>query len=260
MIESNAQPAERRVTVLDIDLDFFLSEITWQSTEQDQRQLESVVPWSEREVREFLENQCKLSAIKRKPGEIVTTHDQVIELWKELIQSKRLQSPFDVIHVDAHADLGMGDPSWAFICTELLTFPAEKRQEVTLRDFNEGNYLAFALAFRWISSLRYVHHPKLNRALGDVPPVHLKGQDSNQKVAAIQLKVYRPQDVDLMIFHPEEVLPIGWEPEVPFIRVSGTEYLADHSPDFVFIAHSPRYTPKSADSLLDVVGKYIRPI
>ncbi|TII03874.1 hypothetical protein FAJ35_01400 [Streptococcus suis] len=40
--------------------------------------------------------------------------------WKELINSKMLSDPFDVVHIDSHADLVLGGASWSFCKVSFL--------------------------------------------------------------------------------------------------------------------------------------------
>lgn len=42
----------------------------------------------------------------------------------------KLSVPFEVIHIDSHADLGIGYPSWAFTLDSLLTLPVEERFKI----------------------------------------------------------------------------------------------------------------------------------
>jgi hypothetical protein len=247
------------MNILDIDADFFLSKITRLPSDAGaRRQRDEIIPWSESEVRRFLEKQCGLSTRARIPGDIVTSHDQVFWCWRDLIAQGRLESPFNLVHVDAHADMGLGDASWVYICTEVLGLHPHERTQVksdVKNGVNEGSYLAFAIACRWVSNLTYVHHPGLNLELGDIGPVHMRNFDTMSD--AIQLKLYSLADLDGAFYDAERVLPIMLEPEVPLERVACASYRAQTEFDFVFFSHSPRYTPPSADFMLDVASQYI---
>ena len=95
---------------------------------------------------------------------IVTNHNEVLYYWGKLIQEYRLSVPFEVVHIDSYADLGLGYPSWVFILDSLLSAPAEERMKI--ENYGEmfekyyepsiGDYLLFALAFKWIRKLVYV--------------------------------------------------------------------------------------------------------
>ena len=51
--------------------------------------------------------------------------------------------------------------------------------------------------------------------------------------------------------------PIGFEPRIPFRLVNGSTFTTTESFDFVFLAQSPAYTPRTADILLDTFREFI---
>lgn len=71
-------------------------------------------------VKDFLTKQCGLIEGQRLPGAIVTFHHEMFGRWGQLIATERMTVPFQVIHVDSHADMGMGDASAGYIMGELL--------------------------------------------------------------------------------------------------------------------------------------------
>lgn len=102
------------------------------------------------------------------------THDQALTFWEEQIAAGRLTAPFDVTHVDAHSDLGIGYPGPNFVLFNVLSMPVPKRLDYTAfyaqKKLDEANYLLFALAMRRISSLDNVRNP---RSRADIPQVLL---------------------------------------------------------------------------------------
>ena len=150
--------AERSITmrVLDIDLDFFLADCCPLAELGHRPSLPGHEPWEASAVRAFLENQCGLSRTAPKPGRIFETHDQALTFWEEQIAAGRLTAPFDVTHVDAHSDLGIGYPGPNFVLFNVLSMPVQKRLDYTAfyaqKKLDEANYLLFALAMRRISS------------------------------------------------------------------------------------------------------------
>lgn len=52
-----------------------------------------------------------------------------------LIKSKMLSDPFDVVHVDSNADLGLGDASWSFLQSEFLTHTIDLRRKISEYEF-----------------------------------------------------------------------------------------------------------------------------
>lgn len=160
--------------VLDIDLDFFLADCCPLAELGHRPSLPGHEPWEASAVRAFLENQCGLSRTAPKPGRIFETHDQALTFWEEQIAAGRLTAPFDVTHVDAHSDLGIGYPGPNFVLFNVLSMPVPKRLDYAAfyaqKKLDEANYLLFALAMRRISSLDNVRNP---RSRADIPQVLL---------------------------------------------------------------------------------------
>lgn len=79
------------------------------------------------------------------PGKIFETHDQALTFWEEQIAAGRLTAPFDVTHVDAHSDLGIGYPGPNFVLFNVLSMPVPKRLDYTAfyaqKKLDEANYL-----------------------------------------------------------------------------------------------------------------------
>ena len=119
--------------VLDLDMDYFMKSVATFINESEPERLpeedygDSV--WSEREVRNFLEGNLGLSKQNRIRGRVVAGHNESLFFWRELIEKGDLSTPFDVIHVDSHADLGLGYSSWTHILDYLLYYPVEERSQ-----------------------------------------------------------------------------------------------------------------------------------
>ncbi len=246
------------MNVLDLDLDFFLSGIATRQAPKGKRLADELAPWSEGEVRDFLEKQCGLTRSAPTPGAFVEEHDGVFKAWRNLILANRLRFPFDVVHVDAHADLGMGDGSWHYVSTDILHRPEQERilpVEGGPSGLNQSNFLLFAIACRWIRELTFVYHPdcKIGPGLRDIPRTAMKNYD----VAGpfIQLKKLRSETPPGI--RPEDGVIVGLEPEVPLHRMAGTEFRSGAKFDFVFLTRSPRYTPAAADALVPVILSYV---
>jgi len=243
------------VRILDIDLDFFLNKVQfWPGFG---RPVDPALrPWSPEAVRDFLENRCGLRRDRPLPGLIVDEHHEIFFDWRRRIQEGLLQPPFEVVHIDAHADLGFGDASVPYVVTELLSLSPDERAfpRVGGREgLGPGNYLLFAIACRWISRLTYVYHP------GRYPdlPERIVQLDARGE-GCIQLPWYgaRPPEA-LQQRWPEE--PLAWEPPVPYREVPGPRYCNTEGPfDLLYIARSPAYTPAEADRLLALLGEYIQ--
>lgn len=233
--------------VLDIDLDFFLADCCPLADLGERPCLAGHEPWSAEAVVAFLEDQCGLRADHPLPGRVFATHDQALCFWHEQIAAGKLNVPFHVTHVDAHSDLGIGYPGPGFVLYNVLPkAPAQRAaidsyyQQVKL---DEANYLLFALAFRDICSLDNVRNP---RSRADIPQQLLKQPDCIQ-LCSLTSRMFEQKN--------------GPEPEIPFhVYDDYHTFRADAPYDFVTLAISPRYAPKEADALADVISRYIQPV
>ena len=177
-----------------------------------------------------------------------------------------LQIPFDVTHVDSHADMGMGfgDCSINFIFTELLRHDVGTRESpprIGRGRMYEGNYLLFAIACRWISSLIYVHHPDLlAQQPGRQPDISTSCfHDCDPTSGSLQLKQL-PIEYRDGLRRARDFRPLALEPQVPFRLVGCDAFHAAKPFDFVFLAQSPAYTPEAADPLIDVFREFVTPL
>lgn len=261
------------MNVLDIDLDFFLDQsVGYRSDDPNDRPDEyGLVPWTEVQVTDFLENTLNLKPTI--PGKIVQSHHEVFYQWKKLIEAGDLLTPFRVIHVDAHSDLGLASLSWPYLHSEFLSMNVKDRPNARQGDdgINFTNFLAFAIGCRWIAEIDFV----VNHNWDDDIPRELLSKESHElvkKQAPLSVLPYRDYKLEIELMRTpewdpetsnwnifEERKPIG-EPRVPFniitVESVGTRY-SDAKWDYVFLSHSPGYVPSDADHLLDHIGVYI---
>jgi len=229
--------------VLDIDLDFFLTD-TCPFAEEGQRPDDScAAPYDEAVVRRFLEDSLLLSREAPLPGRIFETHDGAAFFWKDMVDAGRLTVPFSVTHVDAHTDLGIAQKNYPYIKYNVLGRPVENRADFEgfrqLGQINEANYLAFVVAARWIDRLENLRNPK---SKPDFPEPMRDGD-------GIRLESAFPA-----LFEAR----FGREPLVKYIEYAdGLGYKAHEPFDFVSLALSPRYSPSCADGLARIIGEYI---
>ena len=247
------------LAMLDLDLDFFLSGVAARRAPRGQRLAEPLEPWMPEQVREFLETRCRLDRKRPVRGAFLTAHHEVFKLWRDEIAGGRLSAPFDVVHVDAHADLGEDDASWPYIGGTLLHLPLSQRPDVAdgRVGLHEGNFLAIALACRWISRLTYVHHRErlFHLDLGDVPRLALKNFDAGTNT--LQLKKLRPGTPAAhdSFIEPQDIVDV--EPEILLEIRAWETFTTARNFDRVYLTQSPRYTPETADALIPVILEYI---
>ena len=229
--------------VLDLDMDFFLSG-PCPLAEIGERPDESCADvWADEDVIRFLEEQCGLSREKPVPGLIFDTHDKALDFWQARIEDGSLTVPFDVVHVDTHSDLAFGPPGTGFVLNVVLSRLPDQRADIgnyrKAVELDEANYLLFAIAMRWISGLAYLRNPKSHQ---DVPRQLLDEQGN------IHLRSF----ISAMMEGKN-----GKEPVIPFDVYDDYRQFSQKGYDFVTMAQSPRYSPASADRIMDIVRRYI---
>lgn len=223
--------------VLDIDMDFFLSGPCELAAPGERPPDGEAQPWTESEVRAFLESNCGLSKDRPVPGAVFETHDMALDYWQA-----HGAFPMHVTHIDAHSDLGIGRPGPAFVLESVITRAPDRRGEITeyreKKRLDEANYLLFAVAFRWISSLDNVRNPN---SRPDMPAFCRKN--------TLMLESSAGRLLPMLNHH---------EPEIPFnVYDNWQTFKADSHYDFATMAISPRYAPESADFIIDIFREYI---
>lgn len=252
--------------ILDIDMDYFLYEVPSCIPSDCKTRLDDdYIPWGKEVVIKFMEKRLGLSKEKKIPGKIVQHHNEALYYWRDLVKKSKLQTPFDVIHVDSHADLGLGFSSWTFIFEKLLGLEVEKRCDIenykTIFDKYSlpgiGDYLLFALSFRWISKLTYICNP--TESGNDYLLYILKDcKEPNNKIQLPYNNKYKASDLNDSYDRDRYLKSATLEPEVEFEiinKVKDINYNGDF--DFITFCISPNYTPKSADFIIDIIKEYI---
>ncbi len=148
------------MNILDIDLDFFINDIEHNVSDNGKRlNSDAYYPDSKKQVISFLEYNCGLDRSNKILGKVVKHHHEAIYVWDKLLKEGTLKSPFNIIHVDAHPDLGFGDPGIIYIMTELTRNNRMDRsfvQDIDRSKIYCGNYLLFALALGWVRELNFI--------------------------------------------------------------------------------------------------------
>lgn len=255
---------EITMKILDIDMDYFLDyPVNYRSHSLDERvddiECEKSV-WSEERVRTFLEKNLGLSKDKKIKGRIVKGHNESLFFWKELIDKKQIVPPFSVVHIDSHADLGCGSiGGLLYVLDELIYWPVDIRIRYCYDEFEVdgkfygidiGDYLLFAIAYRWISDLTYCGNP--HHDSGDVPSQILIKKLPNykfKKTISTSIKIVPRNISDRNLVD---------EPEILFTIIPNEEdvkYTGNF--DYAVMAQSPNYTPGNADYIMDVFKEYI---
>lgn len=250
----------KNIKILDIDLDFFLNKKHTTHCDTENRLDTSYVPWTEERVKSFLETNCRLS--QKVKGKYFTHHDEAFYFLSDLQKENNFQLQFSIDHVDAHADLGFGGTSYNFISSELLFRDVKDRISHTKTKnetrVNKGNFLAFLIAYRWVSELNYIN--KIEWA-NDLPFFLFKDFDTNSNF--IQLKKYSAEQIRQIIYSnnmietARNIIPLAVEPEVQFKTIDYLLFSSNGVYDYIFLTQSPNYTPESSDILIPTIQEHM---
>lgn len=244
---------------LNLDLDFFQMDVVHNCNDYGER-LDSFCtkPWKEEDLISYLEGNLGLSKDKKIKGRIVEHHHEIFYFWRELILNGELTVPFDVIHVDAHSDLGLGDASWHYIMTEYLhknindrIYPENLEYSHRMYRFDYGNYLTFAVACNWVNSIHFIPHTSWEN---DLPITIFKNYD--EKTNTIQLKKFNKNET-LYFNQIRKYKPISYEREVPFTINENLEIGEKDKIDYIGLSISPGYTVKESDTLINTIKEYM---
>jgi hypothetical protein len=230
---------------LDLDLDFFLNDNAYRSGSDSGRLSSTYKPWSASRVRRFVEERCGLSRDTPVPGRTVESHDEVLLFWRTLIESGSLRVPFEVIHVDAHPDLWVGDG--LYLISEFLFVDSEPLLAMLGKKYiHSGNYLTFAIAYRWIASLVWVY---LRRN-----PEGLPEWDGDARSSSLWFKNRKRTCA-------RQQLPLATRGSpVPFRIVPWRTFRTGERFDYISFCKSPEFTPPESDELIPVIEEYIQQI
>ncbi len=262
--------------VLDLDMDYFMDSIATDisfttSTRLSEADYGDAV-WSADKVRLFLEHNLGLSKDNKLPGRIVVGHDEALYFWEELLAAGKLEDPFEVIHVDSHADLGLGCHSSDFLNSAMITFPIETRRRIRdyeyngkIETINIGDYLLWGIAYKMISKITYCANPngEKNDYCWDTLKDFQENEIWDEPVSNyIQLTFNRKMECPTFESSEQEIREYLEgsikDPEVELRIIPTVEAVKFNGDfDFVVMAQSPNYTPASADFIMDIFREYI---
>lgn len=232
--------------VLDIDMDFFQSEVhCWGDDSLIHLVDDSFSVWEEERFIDFIENRCGLSKDKPFRGRIFNSHADTYWFCKQLIDSGDLCCPFNITHIDAHSDLAFSRSFQNY--NFFKSFASENRQRFndgTLFEVPEnrafidsGSYLLAMALNHWLNKIEYVYHPELKEL--DVFDYIVK--------CTVPYKRFKFRFFDEQIAIPnvslETIYPTDYRNSEPF--------------DFVCVAISPAYTVKEIEKLVEIIKHYI---
>jgi hypothetical protein len=237
--------------VLDLDLDFFVHAVAhWRDRADGRLDAENFPAWSLEHALAFLTDRCGVTDAR--PGFAVEHHGELFTRWREAIDAGVLRAPFHVTHIDAHADLGLGDSGFIHLLSELVFRDVADRRDPG-EALNDSNYLAFAIGCRWLGGLDYVYNRDDARGEGpgDILPCLMEGFDP--RAANIQLAALTVDQLWDLPMSRERPRPAHLEPPVPFRAVPWRQYRVPAPFDLICLARSPEYTPATCDLIFDAI-------
>ncbi|VDN47059.1 conserved protein of unknown function [Petrocella atlantisensis] len=237
--------------ILDLDLDFFLDSKANGINLTSGLRLESEYykPDSKEAVREFLTTKCGLNSNSKVNGCLYTHHDEVFYDIRSKIESGIITEPFDIDHIDAHADLGLGDCTHVYVMTELIHEIPSQRLYPRESEINPGNFLLYLVISRWVANLTYVYHPDTYHM--DFPHSLFRGGVGASCI--LEVKKYS-KGTDVTNRKNE---PVGIDEPIIINSVSRVDFNAAGAYDFVYLTQSPEFTPIESDELISVFEEFI---
>lgn len=244
--------------VLSLDVDFFVTPVARSLSLSDEARL----PGSRyktptiKVVRQFLEERCKLSAQATLPGVFMRHHGQAFDVIDRLAN----RAPIELIHVDAHADLGLGwgkaGESWKYILRDWIHRPAPRPNPTDHVD--AGNWLAFAAAGECLQTVQFVPTEKPT----DLFRYYFRRDEQESPYGRLTLEFFALTDADFDKRWFDSRWPAvvdGRTPvvSIPFDVVAPEHFRLPAPPDFVMVCQSPQFTPKSADEIIELAREYV---
>ncbi|MFN8647731.1 MAG: UPF0489 family protein [Gemmatimonadales bacterium] len=251
--------------ILDLDLDFFLDRVGFRRPDGGRLDPDRYHPWPEPELESWLDR-CLPPSAPRPRGRVVTHHREAFYVWRELVERGALVPPLEIVHVDAHADLGVSNDGHRYLMTDLLHRPPADRRAPAAEKLRDGNYLLFAVACRWVGALTYVTHPQRERAgrlwQDDRPTCLFRDDDPESGILELRRMASRELAFLPPVLHGygrTATTPLGLEPAVTFRTIAAREFAVEAPFDFVLVARSPDYTPETSDRLLPRIMARLAP-
>lgn len=238
--------------VLDLDLDFFVHGVEhYRDRDADRLHADEYPAWSLTETLDLLHSRCGLTG--RLPGFVVEHHGEMFACWRDAIDAGTLRVPFHVTHVNAHADLGLGDDGYVHLLADVVWREPEDRRDPG-KALNDGNYLAFAIGCRWLAGLDYVYN-RDGYNPGDLMWCLMEGFSADAEYIQLAALTKRQIHDELLSLGSRRPTPARLEPRVAFRHMGWPQFAASEPFDFVCLARSPEYTPATCDALFDAISE-----
>lgn len=242
--------------VLSLDIDFFVDPVARDESISSEERLpdSDYTTDSDQAVASFLENQCLLKSTSPVPGIVIRDHDAA---WDILGFHAASAGPVDLVHIDAHSDLGMGDPGYCYLLGRWLQMSPRPKPERAWNRMNLANWLAFAAAAGFVSRIEFVprNHPP-----SDLFPYYLDPPPPSVATALAFRRITESELTERVIgrTNPWPFLQSkSVVRSVPWTTTDRSSFRLTVRPDFVIVCQSPQFTPTSADRALTLARSYV---
>ena len=231
------------ITVLDIDVDLFVDPYPTHSSRRQGRRAEDVTAWRPERVCEYIGGTEVLGSGRNLPGQKFETHDEMLGALADL------ESPVLLYHLDAHADLGVGQNCYRFYSEFLAIEPALRRSRLHEFRPREGDFLLYAIACGFVGAMDYVTHPDGYGRIPDIP-VGMDRWEDGHTAGFLDLRRFHGTGAEYGNRQGKHTL----DRSIPIHRHNRDEFrLSGMSFDYLYITRSPDYTPIASDNVVRAV-------
>ncbi len=242
-------------TVLSLDVDYFVNPKV-AGPRRGRPSDDTHVVRDIEHIIDFLATKCLVGVDNPVAGRAAIDHDAAFWAIRDWIRDDRLQIPFNLVHIDAHADLGFGDAGYSEILDDVIRRPLDQRAG-NLQHLSMGNWLSYAVANRWINEVQFLREPDPGRDPELIPHYFFGSPDFSvmQMRPMIESQYMDAWDAD----HRRDFanLPTD-EPPVRWNQLGEDRFQLLAPPDFMFACLSPQFAPPNADRVFSLVRDAIR--
>jgi len=242
--------------MLSLDLDFFQCQVPFDpETNEDGRPVRDLDVWTELEVEDFLETRCRLDKARPIKCCFAEKHDAMAAFIYRLREAGEFTVPFELVHIDAHSDMGGFGVKWIPILEDInprrVIGPPEEYDHL-----DEGNVLFYLLSSGWIRKLTWVKLPDVHEhdRIRQLPPRCFRDRVEHEPGIPIELPIVAKGEIAQCGLRNWE--PRQYAPPIPFSVYQPTEFMLDSPPDIAFFCRSPQFSVPKADRLIHVIRQY----
>lgn len=249
---------KKNARILSIDIDYFVTPTVHDGSLRQIRRLNKrtyqvdSIPM----VKQLL-YRCGLDSQRRVPGVFVRHHVAAFDVIRWLRQMAWFID--ELVHVDAHSDLGLGDPGYVYLLTKLAHQPLQKRQNPKRgwKYLNLANWLPFVVANEWVKNIAFL--PK-DGCMSDSHPAYFR-ELILPSSTRLEIRKATEDDVGTMV-GSDSVLRTQAFDRVPVVasarfRICDPLAFTCDPPDFVIVCQSPQFTPRTADAVIELCREFV---